>query len=125
MFPDVEDALPFEDEALENKMNPILRMLMQQSRGEGNFGNKIVDVEEGEKPGWNEITKEQRMKEVIMDLNPFMPNLVKTLDSEKNRQQKADDEKQSQEITDKQILMDWINYITGNKGNWYRNVNFK
>ena len=125
MFPDVEDALPFEDEALENKMNPILRMLIQQSRGEGNFGNKIVDVEEGEKPGWNEITKEQRMKEVIMDLNPFMPNLVKTLDSEKNRQQKADDEKQSQEITDKQILMDWINYITGNKGNWYRNVNFK
>ena len=125
MFPDVEDALPFDDDALENKMNPILRMLIQQSRGEGNFGNKIVDVEEGEKPGWNEITKEQRMKEVIMDLNPFMPNLVKTLDSEKNRQQKADDEKQSQEITDKQILMDWINYITGNKGNWYRNVNFK
>ncbi len=124
MLPDVEDALPFEDDALENKMNPILRMLMQQSRGEGNFGNKIVDVEEGEKPGWNEITKEQRMKEVIMDLNPFMPNLFKTLDSEKNRQQKADDEKQSQEITDKQILMDWINYITGNKGNWYRNLNF-
>lgn len=122
MLPDVEDALPFEDEALENKMNPILRMLMQQSRGEGNFGNKIVDVKEGEKPGWNEITKEQRMKEVLMDLNPFMPNLVKTLDSEKNRQQKADDEKQSQEITDKQILMDWINYITGNKGNWYRNL---
>lgn len=124
MLPDVEDALPFEDDALENKMNPILRMLMQQSRGEGNFGNKIVDVEEGEKPGWNEITKEQRMKEVIMDLNPFMPNLVKTLDSEKNRQKKADDEKQSQEVTDKQILMDWINYITGNKGNWYRNLKF-
>ena len=120
MFPDVEDAIPFEDEALENKMNPILRMLMQQSRGEGNFGNKIV--EEGEKPGWNEITKEQRVKEVLMDLNPFMPNLVKTLDSEKNRQQKADEGKQSQEITDKQILMDWINYITGNKGNWYRNL---
>ena len=103
-------------------MNPILRMLMQQSRGEGNFGNKIVDVEEGKKPGWNEITKEQRMKEVLMDLNPFMPNLVKTLDSEKNRQQKADEGKQSQETTDKQILMDWINYITGNKGNWYRNL---
>ena len=123
MFPDVEDAIPLDDEALENKMNPLVRMLMQQSRGEGNFGNKIV--EEGENPGWNEITKEQRMKEILMDLNPFMPNLVKTLDSEKNRQQKADDEKQSQEITDKQILMDWINYITGNKGNWYRNLDFK
>lgn len=120
MFPDVEDAIPFEDEALENKMNPILRMLIQQSRGEGNFGNKIV--EKGEEAGWNEITKEQRLKEVAMDLNPFMPNLVKTLDSEKNRQKKADDEKQSQEVTDKQILMDWINYITGNKGNWYRNL---
>lgn len=120
MFPDVEDAIPFERDDIENKMNPILRMLIQQSRGEGNFGNKIV--EEGEKPGWNEITKEQRVKEVLMDLNPFMPNLVKTLDSEKNRQQKADEGKQSQEITDKQILMDWINYITGNKGNWYRNL---
>ena len=120
MFPDVEDAIPLEDEALENKMNPLVRMLVQQSRGEGNFGNKIV--EEGEEPGWNEITKEQRMKEVLMDLNPFMPNLVKTLDSEKNRQKKADEGKQSQETSDKQILMDWINYITGNKGNWYRNL---
>lgn len=120
MFPNVEDAIPFERDDIENKMNPILRMLVQQSRGEGNFGNKIV--EEGEKPGWNEITKEQRIKEVLMDLNPFMPNLVKTLGSEKNRQQKADEGKQSQEITDKQILMDWINYITGNKGNWYRNL---
>lgn len=120
MFPDVEDAIPFEREDIENKMNPLVRMLIQQSRGEGNFGNKIV--EEGEKPGWNEITMEQRAKEVLMDLNPFMPNLVKTLDSEKNRQQKADEGKQSQEITDKQILMDWINYITGNKGNWYRNL---
>lgn len=120
MFPDVEDAIPFERDDIENKMNPIVRMLMQQSRGEGNFGNKIV--EEGEKPGWNEITKEQRAKEVLMDLNPFMPNLVKTLDSVNERQQKTDKGKQSQEITDKQILMDWINYITGNKGNWYRNL---
>lgn len=120
MFPNVEDAIPFERDDIENKMNPLVRMLMQQSRGEGNFGNKIV--EEGEKPGWNEITKEQRIKEVLMDLNPFMPNLVKTLGSEKNRQQKSDEDKQSQKITDKQILMDWINYITGNKGNWYRNL---
>lgn len=120
MFPNVEDAIPFERDDIENKMNPLVRMLMQQSRGEGNFGNKIV--EEGEKPGWNEITKEQRVKEVLMDLNPFMPNLVKTLDSEKNRQQKADEGKQSQKTSDEQILMDWINYITGNKGNWYRNL---
>lgn len=120
MFPDVEDAIPFEDEALENKMNPILRMLVQQSRGEGNFGNKIV--EEGEEPGWNEITKKQRMKEILMDLNPFMPNAVKAMDKILERQQKAEDGKQSKETSDKQAFMDFINYITGNKGNWYRNL---
>ncbi len=120
MFPDVEDAIPFEDEALENKMNPLVRMLIQQSRGEGNFGNKIV--EEGEEPGWNEITKEERVKEVLMDLNPFMPNAVKTMDKILERQQKAEDGKQSKETSDKQAFMDFINYITGNKGNWYRNL---
>ena len=124
MMPDIEGALPLDDEEMENKMNPILRMILQHSRGEGNFGNKVVDVKEGEEPGWNKITKEQRLKEVAMDLNPFMPNLVKTLDSEKKRQQKVEDGKQSQEITDKQILLDWINYITGNKGNYYRNLDF-
>ena len=120
MMPNFEGAFPMTDEALENKMNPILRLLMQQSRGEGNFGNKIV--EEGEKPGWNEITKEQRMKEVLMDLNPFMPNAVKTMDKMLERQQKAEDGKQSKETSDKQAFMDFINYITGNKGNWYRNL---
>nr|DAF37331.1 MAG TPA: hypothetical protein [Caudoviricetes sp.] len=120
MFPDVEDAIPFEGEALENKMNPLVRMLVQQSRGEGNFGNKII--EEGEEAGWNEITKEQRMKEVILDLNPFMPNAVKTMDKMLERQQKAENGKQSKDTSDKQMLMDFINYITGNKGNWYRNL---
>ena len=120
MFPDVEDAIPFEGEALENKMNPIVRMLMQQSRGEGNFGNKIV--EEGEEAGWNEITKEQRVKEVLMDLNPFIPNAVKTMDKMLERQQKAENGKQSKDTSDKQMLMDFINYITGNKWNWYRNL---
>lgn len=120
MFPDVEYALPFDGEALENKMNPLVRMLMQQSRGEGNFGNKIV--EEGEEAGWNEITKEQRMKEVIMDLNPFMPNAVKAMDKILERQQKAEDGKQSKETSDKQAFVDFINYITGSKGNWYRNL---
>lgn len=121
MFPDVEDAIPFDGDTLENKMNPIVRMLFQQSRGEGNFGNEIV---EGDEAGWNEITKKQRAKEVLMDLNPFIPNAVKTMDSILERQQKADNGKQSQETSDKQILMDFINYITGNKGNWYRNIDF-
>ena len=53
-----------------------------------------------------------------------MPNLVNTYLQTKERQEKADEEKQSQETTDVQILMDWINYITGNKGNFYRNIDF-
>ena len=122
MFPDVEDAIPFEQDAIENKMNPLLRIALQQARGEGNFGNKIV--EKGEEPGWNEITMGQRLGEIAQDLNPFMPNLVNTYLQTKERQEKADEEKQSQETTDVQILMDWINYITGNKGNFYRNVDF-
>ena len=122
MFPDVEDAIPFEQDAIENKLNPILRMALQQSRGEGNFGNKIV--EKGEEAGWNEITMGQRFGEVAQDLNPFMPNLVNTYLQTKERQEKADEGKQSQETSDVQILMDWINYITGNKGNFYRNINF-
>lgn len=122
MFPDVEDAIPFEQDAIENKMNPLLRIALQQSRGEGNFGNKIV--EKGEEAGWNEITMGQRLGEIAQDLNPFMPNLVNTYIQTKERQEKADEEKQSQETTDVQILMDWINYITGNKGNFYRNIDF-
>ena len=122
MFPDVEDAIPFEQDAIENKMNPLLRIALQQARGEGNFGNKIV--EKGEEAGWNEITMGQRLGEIAQDLNPFMPNLVNTYLQTKERQKKADEEKQSQETTDVQILMDWINYITGNKGNFYRNVDF-
>ena len=122
MFPDVEDAIPFEQDAIENKMNPLLRIALQQARGEGNFGNKIV--EKGEEAGWNEITMGQRLGEIAQDLNPFMPNLVNTYLQTKERQEKADEEKQSQETTDVQILMDWINYITGNKGNFYRNIDF-
>lgn len=123
MFPDVEDAIPFEQDAIENKMNPLLRIALQQARGEGNFGNKIV--EKGEEAGWNEITMGQRLGEIAQDLNPFMPNLVNTYLQTKERQEKADEEKQSQETTDVQILMDWINYITGNKGNFYRNIDFQ
>lgn len=122
MFPDFEDAIPFEQEDIENKMNPILRILIEQSRGEGNFGKKIV--EEGEEPEWNEITKEQRLKEIIYDLNPFVPGLFKMHNKMEERQQKTDDEEQSQETTDIQNFIEFINYITGNKGNFYRNIDF-
>ena len=122
VMPDIEGTFSLSNDSFENKLNPILRLVLQQSRGEGNFGNKIV--EEGEEPGWNEITKEDRFGEVIQELNPFMPTLAKTYFKSKDRQQKADEGKQSQEMTDRQQLLDWINYITGNKGNWYRNLDF-
>lgn len=119
MMPDIANALPHSQEEVENKLNPILRLLIQQSRGEGNFGNKIV---EGDESGWGEVTKDERIGEVIQELNPFMPGLAKTLVKNHNTQKKADDEKQSQSTTDKQVFYDWLNYITGFKGNYYREV---
>ena len=124
MMPDLENAFALDDEALENKLNPIVRMLMQQSRGEGNFGNKIVDVKDGEKLGWDEISKKDRLDEIIQDLNPIMPNLFKTIKKQNERYKKYEDGKQSEEVTDKQVFYDWLNYITGNKGNYYRNTDF-
>ena len=119
MMPDIANALPLSQEEVENKLNPILRLLAQQSRGEGNFGNKLV---EGNEAGWGETTKSERIGEVISELNPFLPNLFKTLSKNEQNQKKSDDGKQSQSTTDKQILSDWINYITGFKGNYYREI---
>ena len=121
IMPNIEDALSLEDEDLENKLNPILKLALQHSRGEGNFGNKIV---EGDEAGWNEVTKKELLGESLSELNPFAQNLFKTISSEKERQEKVDEGKMSQEVADKQILLDWINYITGNKGNLYRNLNY-
>ena len=122
MMPNIEDALPFSDDALENKLNPLIRLTLQELRGEGNFGNKVVDVKEGEKTGWDEISKEDRFYEILHELNPFMPNLSKTISSHLQRKGKVYDGKQSHEVTKKQIFYDWLNYITGNKGNYYRNL---
>ena len=119
MMPDIASALPLSQEEVENKLNPILRLLAQQSRGEGNFGNKLV---EGDEAGWGEVTKDERVGEVIQELNPFMPGLVKTLVKNHNTQKKTDEEKQSQSTTDKQVFYDWLNYITGFKGNYYREI---
>jgi len=118
MMPDFEDAIPFERDDFENKLNPILRIALQQMRGEGNFGNTIV---EGDKANWGEVTKEERKKEIIKDLNPILPNLINTLDSVKERRSKEDKGAVSKATTDRQVFYDWLNYITGNKGNWYRN----
>ena len=119
MMPDIANALPLSQEEVETKLNPILRLLAQQSRGEGNFGNKIV---EGDESGWGEVTKDERIGEVIQELNPFMPGLAKTLVKNHNTQKKADDDKQSESTSKKQVFYDWLNYITGFKGNYYREV---
>ena len=119
MMPDIANALPLSQEEVENKLNPILRLLAQQSRGEGNFGNILV---EGDKAGWGEVTKDERVGEVIQELNPFMPGLVKTLVKNHNTQKKVEDDKISEDTAKKQVFYDWLNYITGFKGNYYREV---
>lgn len=120
MFPQIQDALPLkeEDSYFENKLNPLIRLAMQTIEGEGNFGNKVVDKD---KAGWGEITKEDRYKEIARDLNPILPTLVNALHNNNERKEKLKDEKVSKETVDKQIFHEWVKYITGHKGNWYRN----
>ena len=117
IMPRIQDAIPTNQDEVENKLNPILRLLLQQSRNEGNFHNKIVDKD---KAGWNEVTKEDRTKEVVSELNPFLNSLVKASVNSNKHQKSADEGRQSQSTSDKQILLDWIQFITGNKGNYYK-----
>lgn len=117
MLPEFKDVLSFDESDIDSKLNPLIRIAKQLSKGESNFGNEIVDKETAD---WGEITKEDALKEIALDLNPFGNGLVKTLNKTKERKDKAKDGKQSYDTTDKQVLLDWINYITGNKGNYYR-----
>lgn len=117
MLPEFKDVLSFDESDIDSKLNPLIRIAKQLSKGESNFGNEIVDKETAD---WGEVTKEDALKEIALDLNPFGNGLVKTLNKTKERKDKAKDGKQSYDTTDKQVLLDWINYITGNKGNYYR-----
>lgn len=117
IMPRIQDAIPTNQDEVENKLNPILRLLLQQSRNEGNFHNKIVDKNEA---GWNEITKDDRAKEIAMELNPFLNSFAKAIKKSSGHQEEADKGKQSQSTSDKQILLDWIEFITGNKANYYK-----
>ena len=117
MMPRIQDAIPTNQDEVENKLNPILRLLLQQSRNEGNFHNKIVDKD---KAGWNEVTEKDRAKEIASELNPFLNSLVKAGVNSSKHQKSADDGKQSQDTSNKQILLDWVQFITGNKGNYYK-----
>lgn len=117
MLPDVTNSLPINGDDFENKLNPLLRMALQQSRGEGNFGNKLVDKDEA---AWGETTKDERKGEIARELNPVMNPLVKAYYKSKEHQKKTDEGKQTQTTTDKQKLMELLAYAFGNKGNYYR-----
>ena len=119
LFPKLEGSIPMEKDDVMSKLNPLIKLAIQHKDGEGNFGNKVVDKKEAD---WGEVTKDERRLEMLKEVNPFMNPLVKAYDKSKEHQKKADEGKQSQETSDKQILMDWLEYILGNKGNYYRDV---
>jgi hypothetical protein len=50
-----------------------------------------------------------------------MPILEKTANKSIGRFKKAEKEKQSHKASERQALLDWINYIAGSKVNLYRN----
>lgn len=119
LFPKLEGSIPMEKDDVMSKLNPLIKLAIQHKDGEGNFGNKVVDKKEAD---WGEVTKDERRLEMLKEVNPFMNPLVKAYDKSKEHQKKADEGKQSQETSDKQIFMDWLEYILGNKGNYYRDV---
>lgn len=117
LMPRIQDAIPTNMDEVENKLNPILRLALQQSRNEGNFHNKVVDKD---KAGWNEVTKKDRNKEIALELNPFINSFAKAVKNSNKRQKSADEGKQSQSTSDKQAFYDWVQFITGFKGNYYK-----
>lgn len=116
LMPRLQESIPTDRQEIENKMNPLLVIALQQARGEGNFGNKIVEGE----AGWNEVSKEDRNKEILNSVNPFMNPLIKALNKVEKHQNRADEGKQAQSTSDKQILQDWLEYILGHKANYYK-----
>ena len=117
VFPEIQSALPLTYDDLEGKLNPLLKLAIQQMRGKGDFDTKIVDKN---KAGWNEITKDDRKKEILMDVNPFVNNLPTTI----NKVNKVNDRKQSKKTSDIQKMELIFNYLTGNKGKHERYLDF-
>lgn len=117
VFPEIQSALPLTYDELEGKLNPLLKLAIQQIRGKGDFDTKIVDKD---KAGWNEITKDDRKKEILMDVNPFVNNLPTTI----NKVNKVNDRKQSKKTSDIQKMELIFNYLTGNKGKHERYLDF-
>ena len=117
VFPEIQSAIPLTYDELEGKLNPLLKLAIQQIRGKGDFDTKIVDKD---KAGWNEITKDDRNKEILMDVNPFVNNLPTTI----NKVNKVNNRKQSKKTSDIQKMELIFNYLTGNKGKHERYLDF-
>ena len=117
IFPQIQSAIPLTYDDVEGKLNPLLKLAIQQMRGKGDFDTKIVDKK---KAGWNEITKDDRNKEILMDLNPFVNNIPTTI----NKVNKVDKRKQSKKTSDLQKMELIFNYLTGNKGKHERYLDF-
>lgn len=119
MFSTIKDAVPMSEDALENKLNPFIQATLRGIRGEGKFGNKIV---EGDEAGFNEITKKDALMELIRDINPVAPTLVNTINKNLSDKEKVENGTMDEYIAGKRELNEWLKYITGHKGNWYRNL---
>lgn len=117
IFPQIQSAIPLTYDDVEGKLNPLLKLAIQQMRGKGDFDTKIVDKD---KAGWNEITKDDRKKEILMDVNPFVNNLPTTI----NKVNKVNNRKQSKKTSDIQKMELIFNYLTGNKGKHERYLDF-
>ena len=132
VFSDISDAIPLSQDSLVGKLNPLLQIALRTVKGEGKFGNKIVDSDKSIEDGWNELLYEDAgynkvssnvaIKDALLDVNPILPGLVETIDAINADKKKAKDGGMPEYIKNKRELNEWINLITGHKGNWYRNT---
>lgn len=132
MFSDISDALPINEESLIGKLNPLLQIALRTAKGEGRFGNKLVSpnkkVEDGweemlyEDAGYNNVSTNVALKEALLDVNPILPTVFEMFDKTKADKIKGQNGKMPEQIASKRELNEWIEFITGHKGNWYRNT---
>ena len=116
IFPQIQNVLPLDNDSLEGKLNPLLKLAIQQARNKGDFGTNVVD----KNPKFNEISKDERRKEILYGVNP----ILNVLGTTKLKSDKLNKRKQSKDTTDLQRLELWLNYITGNKGKHERYLDF-
>ena len=132
MFPTLADAVPMTPDSATGKLNPLLQIALRTSKLQGKFGNELTESKATVDDGWTEMLYEDggfgktptkvALKETLLDVNPFMPTMVNAIDKSIGENVKVDNGKMEEEIANKRILNEWLKYITGHKGNWYRNL---